>query len=95
MLIYSLSRDKGGEIMEFLQNILTVLQIFVGVVTMIFILLQDANERSNIIVPESSKGSNMGSSRNEKLAKRTKVLAIIYVVLSIFLGVVMTLTTVK
>lgn len=81
--------------MEFLQNILTVSQIFVGVVAMIFILLQDANERSNIIVADSSKGGNMGSSRNEKLAKRTKVLAIIYVVLTIFLSVVMTLTTVK
>ncbi len=81
--------------MEFLQNILTVSQIFVGVVAMIFILLQDANEHSNIIVADSSKGGNMGSSRNEKLAKRTKVLAIIYVVLTIALGVVMTLTTVK
>lgn len=80
--------------MEFLQNILTVLQIFVGVITMILILLQDSNERSNIVVPETSKGSNMGSSRNEKMAKRTKVLAIIYVVLTIFLSVVMTRTTI-
>ena len=51
-------------------------------------------KRIFIIVADSSKGGNMGSSRNEKLAKRTKVLAMIYVVLSVFLGVVMTLTTV-
>ena len=79
--------------MELLQNILTFLQVFTGVIVMILVLLQESNEKSNIIVSDASKGGNMGSSKNEKLAKLTKRFAIVYVVLTIVLSAVMVLAT--
>ncbi|MBR3888069.1 MAG: preprotein translocase subunit SecG [Clostridia bacterium] len=79
--------------MELLQNILTFLQVFAGVIVMILVLLQDSNERSNIIVSDASKGGNMGSSKNEKLAKLTKRFAIVYVILTIVLSAIMVLAT--
>ncbi len=75
--------------MEFLQNILFIVQIFFGVITMILILLQNPNENSNIIVSEASRGGNMGSSRDEKLAKYTKIFGAIFIVLTVALSVVM------
>ena len=79
--------------MEFLQNILMFLQIFAGIIVVILVLLQDSNERSNIIVSNAGKGGNMGSSKNEKLAKLTRRLGIAYIILTVVLSAVMILAT--
>jgi hypothetical protein len=58
--------------MEFLETLVTVLQIFSAIIVMILVLLQDSKEDGNIITGSSNKGGTMGASRNTKLANLTK-----------------------
>lgn len=69
--------------MEFLENIVTVLQIFSAIIVMILVLLQDSKEDGNIITGSSNKGGSMGASRNTKLAKLTRSFGIAFIVLTI------------
>ena len=69
--------------MEFLEKLVIVLQIFSAIFVMILVLLQDSKEDGNIITGSSNKGGAMGASRNTKLAKLTKYVGVIFIVLTI------------
>lgn len=68
--------------MEFLQKLATILQIFSGIIVMILVLLQDSKDDGNIITGTNAGGS-MGASRDERLAKLTKIFGIIFIFLTI------------
>ena len=69
--------------MNGLTNLVTVLQIISGILIMILVLLQDTKEDGNIVTGSSNKGGTMGASRDEKLAKVTKYLGIVFIVLTV------------
>ena len=69
--------------MEFLETLVTVLQIFSAIIVMILVLLQDSKEDGNIITGSLNKGGAMGASKNTKLAKLTRIFGIAFIVLTI------------
>ena len=69
--------------MEFLETLVTILQIFSAVIVMILVLLQDSKEDGNIITGSSNKGGSMGASRNTRLAILTRYVGIAFIVLTI------------
>lgn len=69
--------------MEFLETLVTVLQIFSAIIVMILVLLQDSKDDGNIITGSSNKGGSMGASRNSKLATLTKYFGIAFIVFTI------------
>ena len=69
--------------MEFLETLVTILQIFSAIIVMILVLLQDSKEDGNIITGSSNKGGSMGASKNTKLAKLTKYFGFAFIVLTI------------
>ena len=75
--------------MEFLEKLMTVLQIFSAIIVMILVLLQDSKEDGNVITGSSNKGGSMGASRNTKLANLTKYFGIAFIVLTIASGTLM------
>lgn len=74
--------------MGILQTILQIAQILVTVVVMILVLLQSDNESGGNIV-SGGNSSTMGMSRDGKLAKYTKIVGVIFVVLTIATSTVM------
>ena len=52
--------------MGFLETICTIIQVFLGILLLVLVLLQDSKDEGNVIV--GNKGGTMGSSRDEKLA---------------------------
>lgn len=75
--------------MEFLETLLTVLQIFSTIIVMILVLLQDSKEDGNVLMGSSNKGGSMGASRNTKLATLTKFFGIGFIILTIASSTVM------
>ncbi len=73
--------------MGVLETILTVIQIFLAVLVLILVLLQDSKDEGNVIV--GNKGGTMGSSRDEKLAKFTKWLGVVFIIVTIASGTIM------
>ncbi len=73
--------------MNILENIFTFLQIFIGIIVLILVLLQDGKDDGNVIV--ANKGGAMGASRDEKIAKLTKYVGIAYIILTIVSGSIM------
>lgn len=73
--------------MGILETILQVLQILVTIVVMILVLLQSDNESGGITSGVTS--SAMGMSRDGKLAKYTKVVGFVFIVLTIATSAVM------
>lgn len=69
--------------MEFLETLMTVLQILSAIIVMILVLLQDSKEDGNIITGSSNKGGSVGESRNTRLAKLTRVVGIAFIVFTI------------
>ena len=69
--------------MEFLETLITILQIFSAIFLMIVVLLQDSKEDGNIVTGSSNKGGSIGTSANTKLATLTKYTGIIFIVLTI------------
>lgn len=73
--------------MGILQGILQGLQILVTVVIMILVLLQSDNESGNVV--SGGNSSTMGMSRDGKLARYTKIVGIVFVLLTIATSTVM------
>lgn len=73
--------------MKALETIFTIIQVFAGILVLIFVLLQDSKEDGNIVV--GNKGGTMGSSKDERLAKTTRWLGIVYIVFTIISGTLM------
>ena len=73
--------------MKALETIFTIIQVFVGILVLIFVLLQDSKEDGNIVV--GNKGGTMGSSKDERLAKVTRWLGVAYIVFTIISGTLM------
>ena len=69
--------------MEFLETLVTILQIFSAIIVMVLVLLQEGKEDGNIITGSSNKGGSMGASRNTRLATLTKYFGIAFIVLTI------------
>ena len=69
--------------MEFLETLVTILQIFSAIIVMVLVLLQEGKEDGNIITGSSNKGGSMGASRNTRLANLTKYVGIAFIVLTI------------
>ena len=69
--------------MEFLETLMTVLQIFSAILVMILVLLQDSKEEGNIITGSSNKGGSVGESRNTRLAKLTRYVGVAFIVFTI------------
>lgn len=79
--------NEEENIMNVLENIFTFLQIFVGIIVLILVLLQDGKDDGNVIV--ANKGGAMGTSKDEKIAKLTKYIGIAYIVLTIISSSIM------
>lgn len=75
--------------MGVLETILQVLQILVTVIVMILVLLQSDNEGGNMMTGTSESSSAMGMSRDKKLARYTKIMGTVFVVLTIATSAVM------
>lgn len=75
--------------MGVLETILQVLQILVTVIVMILVLLQSDNEGGNMMTGASEGSSAMGMSRDKKLARYTKIMGTVFVVLTIATSAVM------
>lgn len=69
--------------MDFLENLVTILQVLAAVVVMVLVLLQEGKEGGSIVTGESNKGGTMGSSKEARLANITKYAGIIFVLLTI------------
>ncbi|MBQ9280386.1 MAG: preprotein translocase subunit SecG [Clostridia bacterium] len=67
--------------MGVLETISTIIQVFLGILLLVLVLLQDSKEEGNIIV--GNKGGTMGSSRDERLAKLTKWFGIAFIIFTI------------
>ena len=75
--------EQGGIEMDFLQNLVTFLQVFSAIIVMILVLLQEGKEDGNIVTGESNRGGTMGSSRAARLANITKWAGIAFAILTI------------
>ncbi len=75
--------------MDFLVRFLIVLQVFVGVLAIILVLLQNSKDEGNVVTGSANKGGTMGTSGEAKLVKWTKVLGAIYIILTIAAGSLM------
>lgn len=73
--------------MGVLETVCTIIQVFLGILLLVFVLLQDSKDEGNVIV--GNKGGTMGSSRNEKLARITKWMGVAYIVVTIASGSLM------
>lgn len=69
--------------MGLLENIATFAQVIVGIIVVILVLLQDSKEGGNIVTGASNKGGTMGSSKEARLAKFTKIFGLAYIILTI------------
>lgn len=75
--------------MGFLENILTIIQVVLGLLVMVLVLLQEGKEGAGVITGESNKGGAMGSSTESRLANWTKWLGLAYIVFTIGAGTLM------
>ena len=69
--------------MEFLEKLVTVLQILTAVAVIFMVLLQEGKEDGSIVTGESNRGGTMGSSKEARLAKIRKYLGIAFALLTI------------
>lgn len=69
--------------MEFLENLVTILQVFSAIIVMILVLLQEGKEGGNIVTGESNRGGTMGSSREKRLVQITAIAGAVFGVLTI------------
>ena len=61
--------------MKGLENVVTFLQVIIGIIVVILVLLQQGKDDGNIISGSSNKGGSMGSSKEARLAKLTKIIS--------------------
>lgn len=73
--------------MGILENILTIAQVFVGLLVVVLVLLQEGKDDGNIVV--GNKGGAMGVSNEAKLAKLTRIIGVAYIILTIASGSIM------
>lgn len=69
--------------MKFLETLVTILQILSAVIVMILVLLQEGKESGSVVTGESNRGGTMGSSKEARLARVTKYVGIVFVLLTI------------
>lgn len=69
--------------MKAIENILTILQVIVGIFVVILVLLQQGKDGGNIVTGSANRGGSMGSSREARLAKLTRIMGAAFVVLTI------------
>ena len=67
--------------MDILENILTIAQVFTGLISVVLVLLQDGKEDGNVIV--GNKGGAVGTSKETKLANLTKIFGLAFIILTI------------
>ena len=75
--------------MKGLENVVTFLQVIIGVIVVILVLLQQGKDDGNIISGSSNKGGSMGSSKEARLAKLTKIIGVAYILFTIASGSLM------
>lgn len=77
--------------MEILRNILTVIFIFDSAVLVVLVLMQEGKSAGLGAIGGGSSdtywGKNKGRSREAKLARGTKILAILFIVLAAVLNI--------
>lgn len=75
--------------MKGLENVVTFLQVIIGIIVVILVLLQQGKDDGNIISGASNKGGSMGSSKEARLAKLTKIMGVAYILFTIASGSLM------
>lgn len=75
--------------MKTLENIVTFLQVIVGIIVVVLVLLQQGKDDGNIVSGSSNRGGSMGSSKEARLAKLTKIMGIAYILFTIASGSLM------
>ncbi len=75
--------------MKGLENVVTFLQVIIGIIVVILVLLQQGKDDGNIISGSSNKGGSMGSSKEARLAKLTKIIGVAYILFTIASGSLM------
>ncbi len=75
--------------MKGLENVVTFLQVIIGIIVVILVLLQQGKDDGNIISGSSNKGGSMGSSKEARLAKLTKIMGVAYILFTIASGSLM------
>ncbi len=72
--------------MEILENIITIIQVFVSIIVIILVLLQDHQSKGNIITGTANQSGSMGASKDAKLARLTKIFGLVWIILTIASG---------
>ncbi len=72
-----------------MKTFLEICQMIAGLIVVFLVLLQDGKDNGNVLAGTSNKGGSMGASREENLANITKIVGIIYIVLTIAASAVM------
>ena len=72
-----------------MKTFLEICQMVAGLVVVFLVLSQNGKDEGNVLAGTSNKGGTMGASREENIAKITKIVGIIYVILTIAAGAVM------
>lgn len=75
--------------MKGLENVVTFMQVIIGIIVVILVLLQQGKDDGNIISGTSNKGGSMGSSKEARLAKLTKIMGVAYILFTIASGSLM------
>lgn len=73
--------------MQIFENIVTFVQVVVGILVVILVLLQEGKDDGNII--SGNKSTSMGASKEARLSKLTKIFGIAYIILTIASGSLM------
>lgn len=76
-------------IMKTLENIVTFIQVIIGIIVVVLVLLQQGKDDGNIISGSSNRGGSMGSSKETRLANLTKIMGIAYILFTIASGSLM------